>query len=496
MGVSVDSGNQAKIYYFSGRRALRQVKLNGMMKANKLKKLGIPPGLPVTIALKAVTAAERSGNYPEGVKRVIQQVIEQPDAFTSSTCFGELAEVLLRGKAAKRNAGRKGGAVPFRIWGEGFEEQALTQLKNACSLPVAVRAALMPDAHVGYGLPIGGVLAVKEAVIPYAVGADIACRMKMSVFDVPPEEFERNRHRFREALVSRTSFGVGATFRKPREHAVMDEDWSVSPVTRERKDKAWSQLGTSGSGNHFAEFGILTVEDNGYSIEPGRYVALLTHSGSRGTGNEVARHYSSIAKKLHPDLPDQLKDLSWLDLGTGEGCEYWEAMQLMGRYAAAGHELIHTAIACHIGAEIIHDLENHHNFAWKEHHYNTPVIVHRKGATPAGEGVYGIIPGSMATPGYIVRGRGNPASLKSASHGAGRKMSRNAARKNCTWSEARSILKHRNVVLISAGLDEVPMVYKDIKSVMGAQRDLVEKVARFDPRIVRMAPPGNRSDCR
>ena len=169
-------------------------------------------------------------------------------------------------------------------------------------------------------------------------------------------------------------------------------------------------------------------------------------------------------------------------------------MELMGKYAAANHELIHKAIAKHLGAQVILDIENHHNFAWKETHYNETVVVHRKGATPAGEGVAGIIPGSMGTPGYVVKGRGNPASLNSASHGAGRRMSRNAARKAFTWKEARSFLAANKVTLLSAGLDEVPMAYKDIETVMRQQSDLVEPMARFDPRMVRMAPPGERAE--
>ncbi|MBN1308285.1 MAG: RtcB family protein, partial [Chitinispirillaceae bacterium] len=256
----------------------------------------------------------------------------------------------------------------------------------------------------------------------------------------------------------------------------------------------WSQLGTSGSGNHFVEFGILTVDREDFLLRPGVYLALLSHSGSRGTGNEVARYYSAVARKLRPELPDALRHLAWLDVASAEGREYWAAMELMGRYAAASHELIHAAILRHCGAQALFDLENHHNFAWKEEHFGEAVIVHRKGATPAGAGVYGIIPGSMGTPGYIVRGKGNPASLNSAAHGAGRKMSRNEAKKVFTWKEARAFLAARSVTLLSAGLDEVPMAYKDIDTVMRAQADLVEPMARFDPRMVRMAPPGERPE--
>jgi tRNA-splicing ligase RtcB len=336
-------------------------------------------------------------------------------------------------------------------------------------------------------------------VIPYAVGVDIACRMKMSVLDLPLDALDTQAARLTSAIDRETRFGVGGSFKQKRAHDVMDADWRVTPVTTGLKDRAWAQLGTSGSGNHFVEFGKLTVMKDAAGLPPGEYVALLSHSGSRGAGAAIAAHYSKLAKKLHPELPGELANLAWLDLDTEAGREYWAAMELMGRYAAANHALIHRHIARHLGADVRLDLENHHNFAWRERH-RLPggsvedVIVHRKGATPAGAGVLGIIPGSMGTPGYVVRGRGSDASLHSAAHGAGRRMSRTAAKKQFRWEDAMAFLRERNVTLISAGLDEVPMAYKNIDEVMAAQQDLVEPLARFDPRLVKMAPAGERPE--
>ena len=384
--------------------------------------------------------------------------------------------------------------VKYRQWGEGLEHEAVMQMENACLLPVAVAGALMPDAHVGYGLPIGGVLATENAVIPFAVGVDIACRMKLTVLDLPVEAIDGQRGRLVRALEEETRFGVGATFRKRRQHPVMDQDWTVSPVTIALKDKAWSQLGTSGSGNHFVEYGTLTLDRDDLGLKAGVYLALLSHSGSRGTGAGVAEHYSKLALGRHGELPRELSHLAWLDLDSAEGQEYWAAMELMGRYAAANHELIHGHIARNLGVSVLLDIENHHNFAWRETHGGRELIVHRKGATPAAAGTLGIIPGSMGTPGYVVRGRGEPTSLNSASHGAGRKMSRTKAKEMFTWHEAKKFLTDRHVDLLSAGLDEVPMAYKDIGEVMAAQRDLVEPVARFNPRIVKMAPAGERPE--
>jgi tRNA-splicing ligase RtcB len=385
--------------------------------------------------------------------------------------------------------------APYRIWGEGIDTEAIRQMTNACSLPVAAAGALMPDAHVGYGLPIGGVLATHNAVIPYAVGVDIACRMKMTVLDLPTAALDTEEDRLTRAIERETRFGMGASFKTRRQHGVMDADWNVTPVTSKLKDRAWAQLGTSGSGNHFVEFGTLEVINDAAGLPRGEYLALLSHSGSRGTGAQIAAHYSKVARAVHPELPKELAHLAWLDLSSEPGQEYWAAMELMGQYAAANHSLIHRSIARNLGVDVRLDLENHHNYAWRETHRlpdgsDAEVIVHRKGATPAGTGVLGIIPGSMGTPGYVVRGKGSAASLDSAAHGAGRRMSRTKAKQTFTWDAAQKFLRDRNVKLISAGLDEVPMAYKNIDEVMAAQQDLVEPLARFQPRLVKMAPSG------
>ena len=227
-------------------------------------------------------------------------------------------------------------------------------------------------------------------------------------------------------------------------------------------------------------------------------MALLSHSGSRGTGASVCDHYSKLAVSQMPDLPSELKRLAWLSLDSQEGQEYWNAMELMGQYAAANHACIHHHVAEHLGAQVLLALENHHNFAWKEAHVisgvEREVIVHRKGATPAGAGVLGIIPGSMATPGFVVSGKGDTESLNSASHGAGRRMSRKAANEKFNWNEVNHFLKQQGVTLISAGLDEVPMAYKNIHDVMAAQKDLVTVLGEFMPKLVKMAPSGERPE--
>lgn len=467
--------------------------LDPTMNAKELMKMGVPMGEPVKQAISFVADCALAGTDKEWIRNEVVTIVEAPDQFVDDELRGAFAKALIENVNVVRQE-----AVPYRQWGKDLEPEAVKQMERACYLPVSVAGALMPDAHLGYGLPIGGVLGTENAVIPYAVGVDIACRMKMTVLDLPVKDFERKTDRLKGAIERETRFGIGASFKRRREHDVMDEDWSISPITKRSKDKAWSQLGSSGSGNHFVEFGFFTANEKIGDLEPGEYIALLSHSGSRGVGAQVCNHYSKLAMAAHADLPKELKHLAWLGLEEEAGAEYWAAMNLMGEYAAANHACIHRHVAENLGLQVRLDIENHHNFAWKETHEVDgeirELIVHRKGATPAGEGVLGIIPGSMATPGFVVRGKGNPVSLDSASHGAGRVMSRSKANKTFKWKDVNPVLKNNGVELMSAGLDEVPGVYKDIHEVMAAQIDLVDVLGQFDPKLVKMAPHGERPE--
>jgi len=459
------------------------------MKAKDLMALGYKQGAAVGEALRAARESLRAMSAEE-VASIALAVLRDPDGHLDDATWGKVATLLAGERLPQATFVERGSPAPYRIWGSNLEAGAIDQMRQSVRLPVAVAGALMPDAHQGYGLPIGGVLATENAVIPYAVGVDIACRMKLSIYDIPASDLKRLDDQLKQILQRETVFGTGGSHKKPLEHEVLEEDWSITGVTKHNFEKARVQLGTSGSGNHFAEFGIVTLDAPDLGLEPGQYLALLSHSGSRGTGAAVADFYCKLAMKLHPELPPELKRLAWLDLDSDAGREYWAAMNLMGRYAAANHAMIHRKIARALGADVAAGVENHHNFAWQETHGGRELIVHRKGATPAGAGVLGVIPGSMASPGFVVRGKGNVASLESASHGAGRQMSRTAAREKFRWSHIKPILEQAGVQLLSAGIDEVPGAYKDIHSVMAAQADLVDVVARFDPKIVKMAPAG------
>ncbi len=401
-------------------------------------------------------------------------------------------------KQQRSNFELKQEIADFPVWGlEHIEVGALAQMKTAIQLPIAVAGALMPDAHQGYGLPIGGVLATTaNTIIPFAVGVDIACRMCLSIFDLPAETVDTETDKLKNMLVDNTYFGIGCTTKSYFDSSLFDsKTWNETKVIRNLKDKAYAQLGTSGTGNHFVEWGELTISENVLAgIPAGRYLALLSHSGSRGFGGSVADYYSKIAM-TKTKLPAEAKHLAWLDLDKDEGQEYWIAMNLAGEYASANHHEIHGKIARALGLAPLMMIENHHNFAWKEQLADgTEVTVHRKGATPAGDGVLGIIPGSMSTPGFVVRGKGEATSINSASHGAGRLMSRSAAFKTIDKAAVAANLLDKRITLMGSDLDETPMAYKDIHTVMAAQTDLVEVLAKFQPRIVRMADARERPE--
>ncbi len=321
------------------------------MNNRQLLKLGVPQEClkPAIVAIQRLVA--ETDLKHKSVKKRIAAVLESPEEFQTDDILGPLATAIIDERQYTPPE-----PITYHTWGEeDIDEQSHAQMRQACQLPIAVGAALMPDAHVGYGLPIGGVLACDNAVVPYAVGVDIACRMKLSVLDVPVETMDTKFESYRESLEQGTRFGVGASYKVPQSHEVMDRDWTITRVTRESKDKAWSQLGTSGSGNHFVEFGLFTLSarDDELGLEPGLYVALLSHSGSRGVGAAVCSTYSAIAQSRLRKRDSHLGRLAWLDLDSEAGQEYWAAMNLMGDYAAANHDVIHRRVSKLLGASII-----------------------------------------------------------------------------------------------------------------------------------------------
>ncbi len=407
----------------------------------------------------------------------------------------------------RRNLQLKPLPIPYKIWGQKhIQEEAITQMAAAARLPVAIAGALMPDAHTGYGLPIGGVLATENAVIPYAVGVDIACRMMLTVYPSSPKVLKNTKSSeyklLYSALVNNTIFGSGAAgiHEGKIEHPILDKSrWNLSRLTQSLRDTAIYQIGTSGTGNHFVEWGELEISnpENPFNLATGHYLALLSHSGSRGVGFKIANHYTKIAMERMGELDQSVKHLAWLPLDQDIGREYWDAMELAGEFASANHHVIHKRIGESLGIIPIATVENHHNFAWREKIMvdgkETEAIVHRKGATPAGNGVLGIIPGTMADSGYLVVGKGHPDSLNSASHGSGRLMARTKAKQNITHEQHAEYLLKRGIDLIGGGLDEAPQAYKAIDAVMEEQKNLVDVLGKFQPKIVRMAAEEDQS---
>lgn len=459
------------------------------LRGKDLRKIGFPESPAISVAIAVMEKHYKHSKLPEALA-LLQALLADPAAYLQHEVLSKIAATLLPTEKEDRSQiDLLQEAVHYNVFGAGqIEKGALHQMDLATRLPVAIAGALMPDAHHGYGLPIGGVLATHNAVIPYGVGVDIGCRMCLSLFDIPAAELSQRTSFYSRVLEAATLFGSGAIFQQPSDHEVLERrEFREHALLLTLHERAWKQLGSSGSGNHFVEFGIVDVPlaDQIPGVTAGQYLGLLSHSGSRALGANIANHYTKLARQKRM-LPQDVANLAWLNLDEEEGIEYWIAMNLAGDYASACHQIIHEKIARQLGRSPVGRVENHHNFAWKEQYEGKEVIVHRKGATPAGKDVLGIIPGSMTAAGYVVKGRGNIASINSAAHGAGRKMSRTLAMSSVTHEALRKVLRANEVTLLGGGLDEAPFAYKDIEEVMSGQRQLVDIVGKFTPKIVKM----------
>ena len=460
------------------------------IKPKQLLSFGFPQNPAISMTMSVLEKQYKHSTFEE-VEPILRGIIATPEAYWDDEIWGKIAERIKERQVEDAKICHLNDVpLPFTTYGaENIERGAFEQMNTAMKLPITVAGALMPDAHSGYGLPIGGVLATENAVIPYGVGVDIGCRMCLSILPISGSEFKKHEKSFEKALVENTIFGAGGHWPQSIDHEVIDSPlFKEIDILKNLQQKAAYQLGTSGSGNHFVEFGIVSFEtdDAVLDVKAGEYVALLSHSGSRGLGANIAKHYTNVAMDKRK-LPREAQHLAWLMLDEADGAEYWAAMNLAGDYASACHHEIHHRILTQLGTSVKVRIENHHNFAWKEQfHDGREVIVHRKGATPANLGDMGIIPGSMTAPGFIVRGKGEVASLNSAAHGAGRKMSRRRAKESITQNEMKRLLRESGVTLIDGGLDEAPHAYKDIRTVMLAQKALVDVVAQFLPKIVKM----------
>ncbi len=366
--------------------------------------------------------------------------------------------------------------IPIKLWLDNIEEGALKQARNLANLPFAYKwIAIMPDSHEGFGMPIGGVLAAQEVIVPNAVGVDIGCGMLAARTDL--KEIQMDALRLIMAGI-RQHVPVGF------EHQRTDQPWvgfdhaPDLPIMQQELASARRQLGTLGGGNHFIE---IQKGDDGF-------IWIMIHSGSRNFGLKTANYYHKTAQALCArkgyDLPD--RDLAFLPMETREGEEYFTAMNYCCDFARTNRALMMEKIRENLlkstGATILETINIHHNYAAFETHYGREVLVHRKGATRASRDTICIIPGSMGTNSYIVNGLGNSESFESCAHGAGRRMGRKQAIRSLDLAEEQNKmegilhgLRTRN------GLDEAPGAYKDIGEVMTLQQDLVKVIVTLTP---------------
>ena len=403
-----------------------------------------------------------------------------------------------------------GYAMPVKSWCENCEEGAVRQAINLAHHPaLAHHVALMPDAHQGYGMPIGGVVAARGAVIPAAVGVDIGCGMIATETDVPAEVFAEMpfRRAFQEKLKESIPVGEGESHKTTQDWEGFEEYTAHNAM----RSNLWPSkldrmnLGTLGGGNHFIELQKSmpmrggALGDRAVPSGNGSRVWLMIHSGSRNLGKRIEEHYHRIASRMcerfRVPLPD--KDLAFLPIEENAGHDYFTDRLFALRYAKENRRRMMEAMKATLaefvpGVNFIRTIDIHHNYAAFEEHFGEKVCVHRKGATSAKLDEIGIIPGSMGTASYIVRGLGNPESFMSCSHGAGRRMSRIAASTTLTVEECDKAMdgivcerwhKYKGFGKAKGRLDlsEAPQAYKDIEDVIASELDLVEPIVRLVP---------------
>lgn len=376
-----------------------------------------------------------------------------------------------------------GNNVPIKMWLDNIDNNAMEQAVDLASLPFAFKhIAIMPDAHAGLGMPIGGVLATKGVVVPNAVGVDIGCGMCAVKTNINAKELSRSTI---EKIIKNIYQAIPVGFdhqNKPQDESLMPQGYNIKgmPMMKSLYESALRQLGTLGGGNHFIE--LQRASDDSLWI--------MMHSGSRNIGKQVADHYGKVAKYYNKLwYSEVIPGLEFLPIETQYAKEYFNEMEYCVKFAFANRRLMMERVCDIIQNELKNvDFEPMiniaHNYAAWEHHFDNNVIVHRKGATRAYKGEIGIIPGSMGTRSYIVEGLGNPESFMSCSHGAGRVMGRKEAIKKLNLKDVIKFMDEKKIVHSIKDvnqLDEAPAAYKDIDIVMKNQADLVRPIETLYP---------------
>jgi len=382
------------------------------------------------------------------------------------------------------------GKLPVKSWCAQVEKGALEQAANLANHPKVFRhVALMPDCHVGYGMPIGGVVACESAIIPNAVGVDIGCGMCAVQTDFPASDISRDQIiKCLEAVRRHVPLGEGHCHKQPQEWERFGElpHW----LNGRARELAYKNLGSLGGGNHFIE---LQAGDDGK-------LWLMLHSGSRNLGYRIAEHHHKKAMALCDRHGTMLPshDLAFFETDSDVGQDYIREMNLALEYAKENRARMMQVFKAAVlrtcaGVVFLKEINIHHNYATPEEHFGKPVWVHRKGATSAQAGEEGIIPGSMGTPSYIVRGKGHAESFASCSHGAGRTMGRMAASRSLSKEECDNAMEG----IVFSGwhgikgrgkkgqgmldLSEAPQAYKNIEDVINASLDLAEPLVQLSP---------------
>ena len=379
--------------------------------------------------------------------------------------------------------------LPIKMWLDEPEEGAMKQAFNLANLPFAFsHICLMPDAHEGYGMPIGGVMAAKNVIVPNAVGVDIGCGMCAVKTNIEADGLERSQ--LTQMMTGiRELIPLGFDHHKERQdESLMPQGYNVDElvIVKRQYGAALKQLGTLGGGNHFIE--LQRSENDGF-------LWIMVHSGSRNFGLQVAEYYNKKAKKINELYYSSVSpkaDLAFLPFETDEALTYYKEMRYSTEFALANRKLmmerIQQVVSTTLNGVIYEPMINiAHNYAAWEKHFDTKVIVHRKGATSAKQGEIGIIPGSQGTKSYIVEGLGNPESFMSCSHGAGRVMSRSAAIRNLDLEEEIRKLDELGIIHSirkKSDLEEASSAYKDISQVMTYQSDLVKILVELSPLAV------------
>lgn len=429
--------------------------------------------------------------YPAIARKASELAKEGGTKLSILENIGGIVESLGLAKLQMRDEDNAASLSVFPPANGKFDSKVIQQIRTALGIPPAVEGVLLPDGHLGYGLPIGGVIALRESISPAFIGYDISCMVSLTTYDITEEDFEENKNFFADALQKSVSFGVGSVGKNNIDDPVMHKPlWNNVPILKANKDMARAQLGSSGADNHFADIvkGETLQNVPGFELAGEAFIGLLTHSGSRGIGHKVAAYYMKKAEKETAKIAVGIpKGYGWLDIKSDLGSEYFKVMQLMGDYARANHAIIHDLFATFADNLIeITNINCRHNYAWVDVRDETNII-HRKGATPAHLDELGLIPGTSGTPSYVTTGLGNPISLFSSSHGAGRTTSRTLARATYKKEEFEDYMLEERILHQGVDADETYKAYKNIEDVMEVQDGVIlERVAQLQPSIVIM----------